>query len=149
MVIIHVLDIYQASLIFCFWPSRLRKKSTLLTRKAVLSSGVLMSGTVCPPCQFFNRAESSRTPKRNWDSNACGSPEPDSWRGGPTLRRPPLPKATRMNATLHPQHAYRRTSDRTSYNQPSPDDGMTHNSATRPDKSTPNLRFLGLRLPYS
>src|SRR4029077_11656784 len=67
----------------------------------------------------------------------------------PTLRRPPLPTATRMNAILHPQRAYRRTSDRTSYNQPSLDDGMAHHSATRPGKSTPNLRFLGLRLPYS
>ena len=77
-----------------------------------------------------------------------------SWEGladdrCPTLRRPPLPTATHMNATLHPQRAYRRTTDRTSYNQPSPDDSMAHRSATLLDKSTPNLRFLGLRLPYS
>jgi hypothetical protein len=32
---------------------------------------VLMSGTVCPPCQVFNRAESSRTAK-DWANNACG-----------------------------------------------------------------------------
>jgi len=44
----------------------------------------------------------------------------------PTPRRPPLPAATHMNAALHPQRASRRTTDRTSYNQPSPDDGIPH-----------------------
>jgi hypothetical protein len=43
-----------------------------------------------------------------------------------TPRRPPLRAAMHMNASRHLQREYRRTTDRTSYNRPSPDDGMAH-----------------------
>jgi hypothetical protein len=46
-----------------------------------------------------------------------------------TPRRPPLPTATNMNATLQPQRDSRRTTFRTLSNEPWLDVGMAHRQA--------------------
>ena len=64
-----------------------------------------------------------------------------------TPRRLPLRAATHMNATLHPQRAYRRTTDRISNSESWRDEGMARRYAIRPDRNASGSRLMARSLP--